>query len=116
MTTGIIRNILNNALKFTEEGGSIRIGASLQEDRVYVTIKDSGIGMDEETLKNLFSLVDARHKSRSGTRKESGTGLGLILCKEFVRYHGGTLRADSTPGEGSSFTFDLPAAGKGTLH
>jgi signal transduction histidine kinase len=102
----VIRNLVSNAVKFTPKGGKISLSARLTpEDKVEISIRDSGIGMDAEMLGNLFH-IDAR-TGREGTEGESSTGLGLILCKEFVEKHGGTIWAESEAGKGSTFFFTL---------
>ncbi|MFO7848787.1 MAG: hybrid sensor histidine kinase/response regulator [Spirochaetia bacterium] len=104
----IFRNLLSNAVKFTPKEGVISIYSHRIEEEVVVTVKDSGVGMDNETLENLFR-IDRRSNTTRGTEKEKGTGLGLILCKEFVERNHGTLSVESEPGRGSMFSFALPA-------
>lgn len=106
MINTVIRNLVSNALKFTEQDGSIDIETKTENNRLFVSISDSGVGMDEETRLNLFNLESLQ--TSSGTSGESGTGLGLIVCKEFVIMHGGKIDVDSSPSSGSTFTFDLP--------
>ena len=110
MTESVLRNLLSNAVKFTPKGGSINIGAEevIIDDRQYlkISISDNGIGISSEGLKSLFSL-DKTH-STSGTANEKGTGLGLILCREFVELQGGQLFVTSQINEGSTFSFTLP--------
>lgn len=106
MVNTIIRNLVSNAIKFTEEGGNISIETNDRNNRIYITIRDTGTGMSKETLKNLFNLE--KFESTQGTSGESGTGLGLIVCKEFVNLHGGDIEVESKIGEGSAFTFSLP--------
>jgi PAS domain S-box-containing protein len=106
MVTVILTNLLSNAVKFTAEGGTVTIEATRQGSSVTVSVSDSGIGMAPEILADLFT-PDLR--SRKGTRRESGTGLGLLLCKEFVEKNGGQIRAKSEKGRGSTFSFTLPA-------
>lgn len=103
-----LRNILSNALKFTPPGGSVHVAASLKGADVEIVIRDTGIGMPKEIVESIFR-IDAKRASRKGTSGESGTGLGLILCKEFVEKHGGSLRAESVPREGSAFFISLPS-------
>ncbi len=106
MLDTVIRNLLSNALKFTKAGGTVTISATHAENAVTVSVSDTGIGISEEKLSNLFR-IDARVQ-RVGTAGEKGTGLGLILCKEFVERHGGSIRAESVKGKGSRFTVSLP--------
>lgn len=107
MTTTVIRNLLTNAIKFTEISGNITITAhQTSDDYCTVTVKDDGIGISDENIQKLFR-IDTNHKTL-GTSKEKGTGLGLILCKEFVKLNGGKLWVESKLGEGSSFKFTIP--------
>jgi len=108
MINTVIRNLLTNAIKFTHSGGDIAINSLRKDGHIEISIKDSGIGMSAEEIKNIFR-VDANF-SRSGTDGETGTGLGLILCKEFIVKNGGTIWVESTPGQGSIFSFTIPAS------
>ncbi|MBM2815223.1 MAG: hypothetical protein HW421_1985 [Ignavibacteria bacterium] len=110
-TNTIIRNLISNAVKFTRKGGNIEIGVIktsnvLETLDVCIYIKDSGIGMDEETIGNLFKIGE-KVKSQ-GTDGELSTGLGLILCKDFVEMNGGKIWVESEEGKGSTFYFSLP--------
>jgi signal transduction histidine kinase len=109
MTDTIFRNLITNAIKFTPEGGSIKIDATQQGSMALINVSDTGVGMDEETKSKLFRL-DVNHSSL-GTSQEKGTGLGLILCKEFVEKHNGKIWIESSKGEGTTFTFTLPIKG-----
>jgi hypothetical protein len=104
----VLRNIISNALKFSNRGGQVRITARHDGDMVTVAVQDEGVGMDQHTLSMLFSLDNKI--TRPGTEGEASTGLGLILCKEFVEKHGGTIWAESSPGQGTTFYFTLPLA------
>ncbi|SMP39221.1 PAS domain S-box-containing protein [Desulfonatronum zhilinae] len=106
MLNTVIRNLLSNALKFTVRGGKVDVVAEEMNQESTVVVQDSGVGMDQETLNNIFAL--ARKTSSPGTEGETGSGLGLILCKEFVERHGGRIWAKSAPGLGSIFFFTLP--------
>ncbi|MDX9923708.1 MAG: PAS domain S-box protein [Ignavibacteriaceae bacterium] len=106
MTDTIFRNLITNAIKFTPEGGSIKIDATQQGSMALINVSDTGVGMDEETKSKLFRL-DVNHSSL-GTSQEKGTGLGLILCKEFVEKHNGKIWIESSKGEGTTFSFTLP--------
>ena len=106
MTDTIFRNLITNAIKFTPEGGSIKIDATQQGSMALINVSDTGVGMDEETKSKLFRL-DVNHSSL-GTSQEKGTGLGLILCKEFVEKHNGKIWVESSKGEGTTFSFTLP--------
>lgn len=104
----VLRNLLSNAIKFTELGGDIQVRASRSGDAFTVSVSDSGMGVPEERLYTL--LRENNVVSTEGTAGERGVGLGLALCKEFVRLNGGELWFDSAPGQGSSFYFTVPAA------
>jgi PAS domain S-box-containing protein len=110
--TTVIRNLLSNAIKFTPEGGTITLDANKIEhggNQFYeVQVSDTGVGMSPEQMNNLFRID--KSVSTKGTNDESGTGLGLILCKEFINKNGGDIKISSIPGEGSTFKFTLPAA------
>ncbi len=103
----VLRNLVSNALKFTAEKGSIEIVCQQQEEQVIIKVQDSGVGIPKEKLKTLFELNES--KSTFGTSNEKGTGLGLILCKEYVSLNKGTITVNSHPGAGTVFTFTLPA-------
>ena len=105
MITTVIRNLVNNAIKFTS-AGSITISAEDNGDLITVSVTDTGIGMDETTRKKLF-MIDVHHTTK-GTSGEAGTGLGLIICMEFVEANNGEIWVNSTVGQGSSFNFSLP--------
>lgn len=102
----IVRNLLINAIKFSYPGNKILIKAKETNKYVSVSIEDYGIGISENDLQNLFR-IDQR-LSIEGTLQEKGTGLGLILCKEFVELSGGEMSVSSNPGKGSIFTFTIP--------
>jgi signal transduction histidine kinase len=102
----VIRNLISNAIKFTPEGGAIIINAQQAQDEVMVSVADNGIGMTPEVISKLFR-IDTKLTTK-GTADEKGTGLGLILCKEFIEKNGGRIGVDSKPGEGTVFYFTLP--------
>ena len=107
MLESIIRNLTSNALKFTPQGGKISVSARLDSGKdVEISITDSGIGMSKEMIENLFRLDI--NTNRKGTDGEYSTGLGLILCKDFIDKHGGKLQIESEEGKGSTFRFTLP--------
>jgi PAS domain S-box-containing protein len=107
MAGGIIRNLTSNAVKFTPKGGKITIIAKPFPDNfIEISIKDTGIGMSQEMIDNLFRLDE--NTNRRGTEGEPSTGLGLILCKDFIEKHGGKIWVRSEEGKGSTFTFTLP--------
>ena len=104
----ILRNLVVNAIKFTNPGGTITTRIIDKDDRfIEVSVCDNGIGMNQETMGNLFS-AKAKNDPKWGTSGEKGVGLGLIITKEFIEKHNGTIRVDSTPGIGSTFYFTLP--------
>lgn len=106
----ILRNLLTNAIKFTEENGTINIHAKTTDtNHIKITIQDTGIGMSEEKVKDLFSID--KSKSTPGTNNEKGTGLGLILVKEFVELNKGKLSVLSQVNKGTSITFTVPLMG-----
>ncbi|MFA5328681.1 MAG: two-component regulator propeller domain-containing protein [Prolixibacteraceae bacterium] len=102
----ILRNLINNAIKFTPTGGNIRISSEPGENSVIISVADSGVGMTQNQIDSLF-YID-KNKSTSGTNGENGSGLGLILCKEFVEEYNGTIAVKSEPGKGSTFSFTVP--------
>jgi signal transduction histidine kinase/ligand-binding sensor domain-containing protein len=106
MINTVLRNLINNAVKFTDKGGSVEIFVNKQDEYIEVQVKDEGVGISPENLQKLFH-IDVKFKSK-GTKGETGTGLGLILCKEFVEKNGGKIRVESKEGEGSSFFFTIP--------
>lgn len=106
MVKAIMRNLLSNAIKFTEIGGKVNANVKVNGEMAEVTIEDNGIGIKAEDIKRLFR-IDDQFKS-DGTAKEQGTGLGLILCKEFVEKNNGKIWVESKPEKGSKFTFNLP--------
>ncbi|MDN3688943.1 ATP-binding protein [Cyclobacterium jeungdonense] len=106
----IMRNLLNNALKFTNRGGNISISSKKVDDSYWeISIQDDGIGIDSQTLTKLFTPA-LKEKHRYGTAGEKGTGLGLQLTKDFVKINGGDIHVKSELGKGSTFTFTLPIA------
>ncbi|MBL7857207.1 MAG: tetratricopeptide repeat protein [Cyclobacteriaceae bacterium] len=102
----VIRNLMTNAIKFTMDGGTVEIDAKEKGFDWIISVKDNGIGMKPDVLKILFDKT-APYTTR-GTANEKGTGLGLILCKEFVEKNGGKIWVESKEGEGSTFWFSLP--------
>ena len=108
MINTVVRNLVNNAVKFTPRGGTVVVSGESRGDMISVTVADTGVGMDEAELSTLFSLQ--HRNSRAGTNGERGSGLGLILAHDYVKRNRGTLTARSSPGEGSRFTFLVPAA------
>ena len=103
----VLRNLIGNAIKFTPDGGAVTVLARREEKKIFVTVRDTGIGISPEMLTDIFE------KYRQGSPPQSeyikGTGLGLAIAKHIVAAHGGDIWAESNPGQGSSFTFFLPA-------
>jgi signal transduction histidine kinase len=106
MISTIVRNLAFNALKFTDSGGSVSFTCKEEHDQYVFAISDTGVGIREEDLEKLFR-IDVHHTT-IGTSKEKGTGLGLIICKEFVEKHGGRIWVESDYGKGSDFKFSIP--------
>lgn len=102
----VLRNLLGNAVKYTPQNGSIEVLVDKKEDHYVISVKDSGVGISEESIEKLFRM-DVIHTT-PGTKNEGGTGLGLILCKDFITELGGEIWVESKLGKGSSFTFTLP--------
>jgi len=101
----VLRNLLTNAIKYTHNEGKVRISTNTNHEYVTVTVADDGIGIPKEKLNKLFKIDE--NYSQKGTNKETGTGLGLILCKEFVEKNKGEIHVESEKGEGSKFIFTL---------
>lgn len=107
MIKTVIRNLISNAIKYTNENGSIIVAAKELETEIEVSVEDTGTGMSQEMSENLFR-IDVKHFSTDGTNGEKGTGLGLILCKEFIDKHRGKIWVESKVGQGSKFKFTIP--------
>jgi signal transduction histidine kinase len=106
MLNTIFRNIIFNAVKFTKLGGKITVAAENTNNSCIIKISDDGVGMDKDTVKDLFEL-EKKNVSK-GTAGESGSGLGMILVKEFVDAHKGTIQIDSEPDNGTTITITFP--------
>ncbi len=106
MLQSVLQNLLANAIKFSHPGRKVDVYARKKRNFVEIEISDEGIGIDEKKKQSLF-MVDYQESTR-GTSGEKGSGLGLILCKEFIEKHGGEIRVESSPGEGSRFMFTIP--------
>ncbi len=106
----VIRNLVTNAIKFTHEHGEIKIVTETKDKEVLISVNDNGIGMPKDELNRLFDKKS--HYSKMGTANEAGTGIGLLLCKEFIDLEGGKIWAESEEGKGSSFKFIIK---KGSL-
>ncbi len=110
MLATVLRNLISNAIKFTNNGGNIIISSKKQTDSnfVEISVEDTGVGIPKDTIDRLFRID--KNTSTQGTENEAGTGLGLILCKEFVEKHGGKIWAESEIGKGSEFIFSIPCS------
>jgi PAS domain S-box-containing protein len=108
MVETVLRNLIGNAIKFTEKGGTVQLEASRQNAEIVISVRDSGVGIPPERLAKLFHFETGA--STAGTDGEKGTGLGLQLCKELVELQGGAIAVESTPEHGSTFRFTLPSA------
>ncbi|NQU54404.1 MAG: hybrid sensor histidine kinase/response regulator [Bacteroidetes bacterium] len=106
MISTVFRNLISNSIKFTNEGGSIEVSVSATNNSYQFCISDTGIGMSEDTVSKLFNITEK--VQRSGTADETGTGLGLILCKEFIEKNKGNIFVESQQNEGSKFFFTIP--------
>ena len=105
MTKSVLRNLISNAIKFSEKDGVVSINAVMRNDTLEVKIKDTGIGIPHNNIQYLFNID--KNISRCGTAGEKGTGLGLVLCKELIEKQGGFLGIESEEGKGSTFHFTL---------
>lgn len=105
MLETIIRNLVSNALKFTPVNGKVEIRATLHVNRYEISVKDTGVGIKKEDIGKIFEIGSGF--STRGTENEKGTGLGLLLCKEFVEKHHGEIWVESEEGKGSTFTFSI---------
>ncbi|RXP57100.1 tetratricopeptide repeat protein [Lutibacter sp. HS1-25] len=106
MLNTILRNLISNAIKFTNAKGEIKILSTVKDKMVEICVKDNGVGMTEEEVDKLFSMDEK--STNVGTANEMGSGLGLILCKDFVEKHGGKIMVSSVKGQGSEFVFTIP--------
>ena len=106
MIKAVFRNLISNAIKFTECDGIISISARKTDGNIVFTVSDNGIGIEPERLPKLFDI--AQFHTTPGTGNETGTGLGLLLCKEFIEKHGGKIWVESHVGKGSTFYFNIP--------
>jgi two-component system, sensor histidine kinase and response regulator len=106
MITTVVRNLISNAIKYTWENGEIKIHTEIKNEHLVVSISDNGVGISKANLEKLFS-IDKSFSTR-GTNNEEGTGLGLVLCSNFVKINKGNIWAESTVGKGTVFSFTLP--------
>ena len=108
MISYIFRNLFSNAIKFTDTHGFVKVELSIENEFVIISVMDNGIGIDRVTLTKLFKVGEKI--TRYGTNGEEGSGLGLILSKEFIQKNGGDIWVESLMGEGSKFSIKLPLA------
>ncbi len=106
MISTCLRNLISNAIKFTPRNGTIKVNADVRDGQARISVSDTGMGMTDEETGKLFKIET--NYTRLGTDKEKGTGLGLILCKEFVEKLGGQIGVESQPGKGSTFNISIP--------
>ncbi|HLO57462.1 MAG TPA: HAMP domain-containing sensor histidine kinase [Bacteroidales bacterium] len=114
MIRTIVRNFIGNAIKFTHRGGRVRVYAMRQTEIIEIGVSDNGIGISAEAQKKLFRFNS--FQSTNGTEHEQGSGLGLLICKDFVDRHGGMIDVESEPGKGSTFKFHLPQCSHGSIN
>jgi signal transduction histidine kinase len=106
MLNTVFRNLISNAIKFTMPGGEITISAERKQGEIVFGVRDTGVGIPKNSIEKIFRIEQSY--STLGTNNEEGTGLGLILCREFVEKHGGKIRVESEEGKGTTFSFSLP--------
>jgi signal transduction histidine kinase len=106
MMNTVIRNLVNNAIKFTPNNGQITLHCAKEESHIHIQVSDTGIGMSAAKCESLFNEITTRN-STLGTAGEKGTGLGLLICKDFVQKHGGSIWVESEVGKGSCFHFTI---------
>jgi signal transduction histidine kinase len=107
----ILRNLVTNAVKFTQAGGTVTVRAAAEDDVVAIEVSDSGVGIPEDRMARLFE--PGAQRATPGTKGETGTGLGLLICRDLIELHGGRLEVASTLGKGTTFRFRLP---RGEVH
>ena len=107
MINTVIRNLVSNAIKFNVNGGTIEINALQKNNMIEIEVKDTGVGLTDEDIKKLFR-IDVKNTSIGSSSKEKGTGIGLIICKEFIEKNSGQIRVSSEKGKGSKFCFTVP--------
>ena len=102
----VLRNLISNAVKFTNQNGQIKIYAKRDLSNAVITVSDNGVGIDKDVIPKLWCFTE--QISTTGTDGEQGTGFGLVLCKELIEKHGGKIWVESEPGKGSDFKFSIP--------
>jgi PAS domain S-box-containing protein len=113
MLKAVLRNLVANAIKYTNLNGIIKISAEPIDSNVLFSVSDNGTGIERERIEHLFEIT---HSSTPGTANEKGTGLGLLICKEFVEKHGGKIWVKSEEGKGSVFYFNIPSKSEGSVN
>lgn len=109
MLQSLVHNLVANALKFTPNGGTIQIFDEVKDDHITISVQDNGTGMNDAQLQKLFNVAYSQSTNgTNGTNGETGTGLGLLLCQQFVQQHKGALNVSSQLGQGSTFSFNFP--------
>ena len=106
MLNSILRNLISNAIKFTKQNGKIELKTSEKNKNLIISVSDTGIGIDKQMQQRIFEISEKT--TTEGTENEKGTGLGLILCKEFIEKHGGKIWVKSKKNIGSAFSFSIP--------
>jgi two-component system, sensor histidine kinase and response regulator len=106
MIQSVFRNLITNAIKFTPRGGKVSISARKKTNETEIIVSDTGVGIKPEVMEKLFRIDHT--VNTSGTEGEPSTGLGLILCREFIERHQGKIWVESSPGKGSAFHFTIP--------
>ncbi|MGE5500093.1 MAG: sensor histidine kinase [Syntrophothermus sp.] len=104
----VLRNLIANGIKFTPRGGTVRVSTADKDNSIELVVEDSGVGISETNIQKLFR-IDINHTTK-GTQNETGSGFGLILCKEIIDKHSGEIRIESKLNQGSRFIITLPKA------
>ncbi len=106
MVTSIFRNLISNAIKYSKRNGKLMLSSSVKNGFIVIKIKDEGIGMSEDVKESIFK--PSKHSTTRGTEEEEGSGFGLLLCKEMIEWHNGSITFDSEPGKGTTFILNFP--------
>ena len=107
MISSVLRNLISNAIKFSKTGGLIKVSVTKRTEDILFTVEDNGVGIKESDFSKIFDFESGY--TTKGTKNETGSGLGLILCKEFVEKHGGEIKVESVDGHGCEISFTLPS-------